>query len=197
VKAFAFGAHDDDGMIGPGDAIVGRVAALIQAIDKVAHVLEGAKGLIDIAGAHDRQVFESSGGCFGNGIGQAHGAPLGDDDRSGPGGMRGTDDSAKVMRVFHAVENNDESGSRRYILKLRVLFGGSESDDSLMGAGAGQAVERVAFFETDGCAGLAGEIDDFLDASSAESAGDEDALQRALSAKRFDNGMDSGEDGQI
>ncbi len=41
-----------------------------------------------------------------------------------------------------------------------VLLFGSESDDSLMGFGAGETVERAAVLEPDGRAGGAGEIDD-------------------------------------
>jgi hypothetical protein len=60
-----------------------------------------------------------------------------------------------------------------------------------------EAVERAAFFEPDGSAGRARQIDDLLKALTSGATSDEDAIQRALGAQRFHNGMNSNQNGQL
>lgn len=66
-----------------------------------------------------------------------------------------------------------------------------------MGFRAGEAIESASVFKTNRRASGAGEVDGFLEAVTAGTARDKDALQRAFGAQGFDNGMDSDENGQL
>ena len=110
--------------------------------------------------------------------------------------MGGADDGAKVVRVFHAIEDHEEFRFRFDGVEVGVLLFGTECDYALMGFGGGGPVERTAFFEPDGRAGLAGEVDDFLEAVAARAPGNEDAVKGAFGAEGFGNGVDADEDGQ-
>src|SRR5580700_1693506 len=58
-------------------------------------------------------------------------------------------------------------------------------------------VERAPVFESHRCPRLAGQIDHLLNARAGETAGDENTLQRPLSAESFNYRVDSTENGQI
>jgi hypothetical protein len=64
-----------------------------------------------------------------------------------------------------------------------------------MGCGLRGTVEGFAGLKTDGDLALPAEFDDFLEAGSAGSFDDKDAIERSAGAKRFADGMDSGEQG--
>jgi hypothetical protein len=196
MQAFALGAHDDDGFDRPIDGVICDLAAFIETIDKVAEVFERPQRLIDVAGADDGKVFEGAGGGFSHGFGEAGGTAFGDDDPTGSGGVGGTDDGAEIVRIFDAVEHDQEVGGGGDRLQFRILLFGAERNESLVGFRAGETIKGAAVFEADGDMGLAGEVDDLLDAATAEAAGDQDALERPACTESFDNRVKTNENGQ-
>ena len=98
--------------------------------------------------------------------------------------MGGTDNGAEIVRVFNAVEDDDEFRGGGDFVKRGVFFFGAEGDDSLMRFDAGETVERAAVFKSDGRARGAGEVDDFLQTLASGAAGDEDALGVGRLARR-------------
>jgi len=196
MQAFAFAAHYNHGVVGEFDGIVGGFAALVETVDEVAHVLERAQGLVDIGGANYRQMFKRPGRGFGHGFGESGGAAFRHYDRARSGRVRGANDGAEVMRIFHAIEHNDQRRMRGYVFEFRVLLFRAERDDALMGFDARETVHRAAIFKADRRASVAGEIDDFLHATAGQSARHEDAFEGALCAESFGYGVKTNENGQ-
>jgi len=62
------------------------------------------------------------------------------------------------------------------------FLGGSKGDDALVGSALGRTVERFAGFKAHGDFAIAAEFDDFLEARSAGSFDDQDAVKRAAGA---------------
>lgn len=47
--------------------------------------------------------------------------------------MCGSHDSAQIVRIFNAVEDDEETGSGEHIPKIHVLMRRAEGDDALVG----------------------------------------------------------------
>ena len=142
-------------------------------------------------------VFEGAGGGFGDGFRKPGGAAFRDDDGAGSRGMGGADDRAEIVRIFDAVQDDEEFGRGGDIFEFGVLLFSSERDDSLMRFDAGEAIERATILKADRRAAFAREIDDLLQAMAARSASDEDAIEGALCPQRFDNRVDSNQNSQL
>ena len=196
MQAFTFAAHHDNGLRGPIDAVIRHLTAFIQTVHEVAHVFERTQGLIDVDRADHRQVFQRTGGGLGDGFGEPGGAALGDNHGTGSGGMRGADHGTEVVGIFHAIEDDEQVCGGRHIVQLSVFLFGTEGDQTLMGFGAGEAIKCSTIFKTKRDGGLASEVDYLLDAGAAETARDEDSVQRAAGAESFDNRVKSNEYGQ-
>ena len=110
--------------------------------------------------------------------------------------MRGANNRAQIVRIFHAIQHHDQRGMRGDIFQLRILLFRAQRNDSLVGFHARQTVHRGAIFEANRRAGAARQIDDFLHASAPQSARDEHAFERALRAQSFSYGVKTNENGQ-
>jgi hypothetical protein len=77
------------------------------------------------------------------------------------------------------------------IFKRRSLLRGREREHSLVIGASGKAVELRAVFKTNGNTFAARERDDFLHAFAMTAAGDNDAVERPASRKRFTNSVDA------
>jgi hypothetical protein len=78
------------------------------------------------------------------------------------------------------------------ILDVEGCARGSEGDDALMTLGAGRAIELDAILEAHRHAARASQIDNFLDASAALPASDEDAVEGPSGDESFFDSMNSG-----
>jgi hypothetical protein len=184
-------------MPAPVDLVVIRRAALVEAVNEITHVSERSKGLVDIAGADDGQIFERSGGGFGDNIREPGGAALRNDHGPGAGRVGAADDRAQIVRILHTIENHKEPGFRRYIAERRILLRRSQRDHSLMRLNVRYAIESTPVFEAHRNSGLTGEIHYLLDARTGNAAGNQDALERPFCAQGFNDGVDSGKKGQM
>ena len=73
------------------------------------------------------QMLQRAGRGFGDDVGDAGRAALGNDDGAGAGGVGGADDGAEIVRIFHAVEH-DEHLAGCDGLEVGVLARGAEGD---------------------------------------------------------------------
>jgi hypothetical protein len=188
VEACAFAAKDEDTVgVEVEFGVVGG-AALVEAEDPdvfLLHLLEGAD---EVGDAGDTNVLGGAGGGFGHGGGDGGRAALGDDDAVDTGSVGGAEEGSEVVRVFDAVEGKKKSmlaGGRGG----EEVFDGEEfaladdGENALVGVGAGEAGELVAWFEGDTDAGGAAEIDEAGDsgiaAGVAALAGDANVFELA------------------
>jgi hypothetical protein len=120
----------------------------------------------------------------------------GDDYAVGARSVGGAQDCPEVMRIFDAVQYNDQRvfGAARgqQVVEVVVLLGGSDSDESLVRGVAGQLVEFGSRQEANLHADFAALVDHALETDVLAFGGDTHPLKVAASGfKRFDNGIDS------
>jgi len=101
------------------------------------------------------------------------------------------------VRVLDSVEHNQQLRLGRNRREIRILLRCSERDYSLMRFGARQTVERPPIFETDGSSGLPGQINHLLHTLTGKAFRDQYPLEWAFRPKRFNDGVNSNENGQI
>ena len=200
VEAVAFATHDNAGGRRVIDLGVGLVGIFVEANEPVAGLLQFFHGTGEIGDLCDGEMRESSGGGASDRVGESGGAAFGDDDAVCSGGERGANDGAEVVGVFDAVEKDDETtlaiggvGGGENVFECGGSAGGGDSDDALMIAGVGKAIELSAVFEADGDAALARELHDFFDAGVLPAFGDEDAVEGVAGFEGFADGVDAGE----
>ena len=114
----------------------------------------------------------AGGGAF-NGVGQAGGAAFRNYDAVGAGGERGANNGAEIVRIFDAVEKNEEalrSFGCEQVFEFDRGFRGAECGHALMFARAGEAIELDAIFESYGDAFRVGELDDGFHAVAVAAA---------------------------
>jgi hypothetical protein len=92
--------------------------------------------------------------------------------------MRGPDNRAQVMRIFHAVQNHVQPAAGDGFFERGESLRRSEPYYSLMSRSHGRAIQHFARFETHGDPMLARQIDDFLNARSSGPLGDQDTIKR-------------------
>ena len=143
---------------------------------------------------------EGPGRSAGNRVGESGGASLRNDNAVCAGGERRADDGAEVVRVFNAVEQDDETalifggvGASEDVVESGGSTGGGDGDHTLMIAGVGKAVEIGAIFEADGNLSLAGELDDFFDAGILAALGDDNAVEVTAGLEGFAHGVNASE----
>ena len=104
-------------------------------------------------------VRDRAGRSARNGVGQADGAPLRNDHAMRASGERRANDGAEIVRIFDAIEKNDEafaSVTGAFICRGENAVErcrrarGRESDDSLMIFRIGQAIELAAVLKAHG-----------------------------------------------
>jgi hypothetical protein len=113
---------------------------------------------------------------------------------------RGPHNGAEVVRIFYSIEQNDEAdltfsliGARENIFDRGGGARGGDSDYTLVLACVREAIKLAAIFEADGNTALAGELDDFFDASVLATLGDDDAVEGAACFESFANRVNAGE----
>src|SRR5579883_2028688 len=146
----AFSSEHDRRGAGKFDAVILVLTALVEAVDPVALLFQFLKRPIDIHDAHDGDVSEGPCRSALDDFGESGGAAFRDDDCRGSSSMRGADDRAEIVRIFHAIENHVEPAGGRGPVEARILSCGSQGDDALMVGSAGSAVEMFTSFESDG-----------------------------------------------
>ena len=197
VKTLALASEHNGSWGSVVDPIVRFGAALVETIDPEALLLELFERLADIGDANQGQVFDSSGRGARDGFGQGSGAAFRHYDGIGPRGMGGTDDGAEVVGIFDAIEKNEQARVPGNGIQLRITVGCAEGDNALVRDAFGRAIQRFARFKPQGNGAFATEFDDFLNARTGHSFGDQNFLERALGAQGFTNRMDAEKQGHV
>src|SRR5580693_4311557 len=102
---------------------------------------------------------------------QADCAALRNDHAMSAGGQSRSNDGAEIVRIFDAVEKNDESfltvirglvGCRENTFQCGWRAGGGQTDDALMVSRIGKTIELPAVFKANGDVAGACQLDDFF-----------------------------------
>ena len=97
-------------------------------------------------------MLAGSGGCLGDSSSDGGGAAFGDDDAVSPGGIGGAEDGSEIVRVFDAVEHDDQrilcALGGDHVREVVILLGGGDGDHALMRCVARHAVKFGALRET-------------------------------------------------
>ena len=142
VQPGAFASQHEHG-IGPEIvAVVIRRAALVEADAPEVALLEHFKGANQIDHAREAKMLGGSGrGLDGDGA-QRGGTALGEQDAVDAGGFGGAQQRAQVLRVFDAVESQDQArfGAIEQVFHPEKPALPDHGNHSLVGSGAGQRV---------------------------------------------------------
>jgi len=183
VEAVAFAAHDQGAVAGEVEVGIVGGAAFVEADDPDVLAFEFFEGSDEVDDAGDAEVFLGSGGCFGGYGAQGCGTSFGHDDGVDAGAVGGAEERTEVLRVFDAVQGEDETraaGGFENIFDRQELLGSDDGDDALVGGGAGHVGEGFAGFGADADFEFFAEGDDGFEAVVAAFAGDEDVVEAAF-----------------
>ena len=197
VEAAALGAEDEHRAPGKVDFVVGAVTALVEAIYPEAGLLEFFQGAADVGDACDREILEGAGGGAGHGLGERRGTAFPNHNGIGAGGMGGAHNGAEVVRIFDAIEDDEQarviSGGNG--IEVHIFVRGAEGHDALMSDSLCGAIEGFARLEADRHLHGAAQIDNFLNAGAGASFGNQDLVERALRAEGLADRMNAGQKG--
>ena len=137
-------------------------AALVETDDPQIVALEFFKGANEVDDAGDAQMLGGSGAGFHGDRTEWRGTALGEDDAVHAGAIGYAEQGAEVLRVFDAVEGEQQAGSVWAVARrLEEVFNGEKllranhGDYALMGGGLGQLRQLLAGFLANADAGLA------------------------------------------
>jgi hypothetical protein len=202
VESFAFSPQDDayrGRVVGFGVALV---SAFVEADKPVARFLQFFHCLRQIGDLCDRQMRNGTGRGARDRVRQPDCAAFRNDHAMRAGGEGRSNDGAEIVRIFDAVEKNNESFAsvtstlvrcRENAFECGWCARGGKSDDTLMIFRIGKAVELAAVFKADRNVARTRELDDFLDPSILSASSNEDAIEGAARVQGFANGMNTSE----
>jgi hypothetical protein len=195
VQSPAFTAQNEDGRPSVFGFGVELRAALVQSINPEAALLEVLQRLRHVAYSDHGQVFKRARGRLGNRFCQSRGSPLGYEHRVDSHGLCGANDGAEIVRIFHAIEHNQQLRARDRLVEIRVPVNGAKRNDALMlhRAGGG-AIQGLAGLKAQRDRALTRQVNDFLQTIASGAACDQHPIEGAPGAQCFANRMDSGHD---
>lgn len=146
VQARAFASEDDYGIGRKVVAVVILRAALVEPDDPEVVLFQGFEGANQIDHAGEAEVLGGSGRGLEGGGGERRGAALSEEDAIDAGGFGGAKQRAEVLRVFYAVERENEAGfcTGQQVLNVEEVALANDSDDALVGGGSGETGEGIA-----------------------------------------------------
>ncbi len=152
VQARALAAKDDDEIAGEVELVVIGFAAFVETDDPKVVLLEFFEGADEIDDAGDAEVLGCAGAGFDGGGAEWSGAALGEDDAIDSGAIGNAEQSAEVLRIFDAIESEDEAcGGARSRRSKQILDGekflrADKRDNALVGrsfCGEGELLARL------------------------------------------------------
>ena len=109
VQARALAAKDDDEIAGEVELVVVGFATFVETDDPEVVLLEVFEGADEIDDAGDAEVLGRAGAGFDGCGAEWSGAALGEDDAIDTGAIGDAEQSAEVLRIFNAIEGEDEA----------------------------------------------------------------------------------------
>lgn len=182
METGAFASENEDAVGGEGEVGVVGGSALVKTDDPDVGLLHLFEGADEVRDAGDADVFGGSGGGFGDGRGDRGAATLGKNNAVDPGSVGGSKESAQIVRIFHAIESEEESVMTVGRRDEKIL-NGEESplakigDDALMGFGFGDTGELIAGFDRDTDASGTGEGGEAIELCITSLASDGDPVE--------------------
>jgi hypothetical protein len=114
VQSCSFASKHNYG-IGPEIvAVVIRSATLVEADTPDIVLFEGFEGADEVDDAGEAEMLGRAGGGFDGDGTEGSGTALGEEDAVDPGSFGGAKDGTEVLRIFNAVESEEEAGFRSF-----------------------------------------------------------------------------------
>jgi hypothetical protein len=187
VEAGTFAAEDDDEIAGEIESVVGDGAALVEPHDPEIVTLELFEGANEVDDAGDAEVLDCSGAGFDGSRAEWSGAALGEQDAVDAGAIGDAKKSAEVLRVFNAVEREDEAGWRfagagrrlEEVFERQRFLRTDKSDDALVRGGIGGEGELLARPLKNANACVAALGDEAVETFVVALSGDENVIKSA------------------
>jgi hypothetical protein len=187
VKPGAFASENDDEIAGEIELIVSGGAAFVETDDPEIVALELFKGANEIDDAGDAEVLGSARTGFDGSGAKWSGAALGEEDAIDTGAIGDAKKSSEVLRIFNAVEREDEAGGgvacgrwrREEVLEGEKFLRVNERDDTLVVrsfSGDGKLLARPL---KDANASVAALGDEAAETFIVALAGDENVIEPA------------------
>jgi hypothetical protein len=109
VEASAFASEDEHAVAGEVELVVVSGAALVESDGPYISLFEVFEGADEVDDAGDAEMLGSAGAGFDGDGAERGGAALGEDDAVYAGAVGYAEQSAKVLRVFDAVEGEEQA----------------------------------------------------------------------------------------
>jgi hypothetical protein len=110
MEARALATKDDDEVAGEVELAVVDGAAFVKTDDPEVVALEVFECAYEVDDAGDAEVLSGASAGFDGGGAEGSGAALGEEDAVDTGAIGHAEESAEILRVFDAVEGEDEAG---------------------------------------------------------------------------------------
>jgi hypothetical protein len=195
VEAGAFAPDDDaDGLVGQLEGEQAGVGGAVEADGPDAGGLELFDSSGEVGDLGDGEVLEGSGGGLDGDGGEGGAAVAGEDQAVAAGGFGAAGEGAEVVRVFDAVEGEEEGGlpagegSGQELGQADGLDRGHDGEDALVGAAAGFGVDQGAGDGLDLDAAALGEVEEVAEGGPAGAGGEQDPVHGAAGAQGLDDG---------
>jgi hypothetical protein len=186
VKAGAFAAEDDHKVAGEIELIVRGGAAFIETNDPEVAALELFERADEVDDTGNAQVFGRSSARFDGGRTERCGTPLGEENAVDTCAIGDAKESAKILRIFNAVEGEQEPSGRiavgmwrEEIFEREKPLRANERDDTLVRGSLRCNGELLARFFKHANACIAALGDEMIEAVIFALAGDEDVVEAA------------------
>ena len=111
--------------------------------------------------------------------------------------MRRSYDGAQVVRIFHAIQYDQQLRAFQHLAEFGIALRGAKSHNALMRSAIRGPIERIAGFEAHRHGMLAGQIHNLLYPWTSCAPGDQDPVERSSGAKGFAYGMNTGQNASV
>ncbi len=200
VQAVSFGAQYQRAIHVVVDFVVEAVAALVESHGPDIFLLELFNRAVDVGDLGHRHVLRRTCRRLRHRRIHSHGAALGNDDAIHTGGIGRAQNRAQVVRIFHAVEHDQErpltTAFLQQVFDVGIFLRRSNCDHSLVVAGRREAIQVRTRNGAHRHAQRAALADDLVHALIVAFARHADVLEgTSAGLQRFQNGVDAVNDG--
>jgi hypothetical protein len=186
VETSALAAKDNNKIAGEIELVICRRAAFVETDDPEIAALELFERTNEVDNTGDAEVLGGSGTGFDGGRTERSGAALGEKDAVDARAIGNAKKSAEVLRVFNAVEREEEASwrfaggiGREKILEREKLLRTDKRDDALVSGGFRDEGELLARPFKDAKTCVAASCDEADEAVIVALSGDENMIEAA------------------
>lgn len=191
VQSFAFRSEDEDGWRCVFDLIVRLGPTFMKAVYPKTCFLQLLQSPAHVGNADDRQVFEGACRCAIHRLSKRRSPPLRNDHGISPRRVGCTNDGAQIMRVFHAIEYNEQASTTLDVFEPRVLMGRAEGDHTLVRNALCRPIEGFASLKTDRNRPFPAQIYDLLNTRAGRSLCNHNLVEWPIGPERLSYRMEA------